>query len=557
MVYVTTFVEIAPHEFTANYIFDEHGLTPWFAADSRIKDGNGSQVEEMHVDGERWVVKLYYQSSNILHPGETNPQGTEFRVGELREFRLAIARHPEEDPVGEQDFNAHLAPRWQGMYVESDDGDCFELSVPDDIHEGVNVTITGSNIQFSRYRKLLSRAFAAVNLNPRYVENPHEHSNIVDAERYVRLDKDRSGPIHARDGPIASMAHLLENDRDGYRKLVQNDRDENGRHLPGYYHTVTLGPQRITETFPSHALPKEVKHYYAREAATKPADDPLAHPKLGASYQVSRWDKKLGVTDDDIFQLERELDETVLATLADAGIPIRPSSEDSPYIADAYFTAGQTDLDRDLVSLDLTELRQEQESIVINHIADGLSPVEWEALSTLVTDGGEVTPQSIADANDRHVDSVRRALNRLPELVEWHYGDVSLRSKHIAKHVHEAVKQAKQATRRAVEAGARAVEAAERGIDETTSALMAWAARHGVDINDSRDARMVLRMGSLNHVKHHVEEAYRLWCDAGKDLFGSALPSSISAKRAEVRRGIGSDRGRQLSGNTIDIPVCR
>ncbi|ELZ04976.1 hypothetical protein C481_03467 [Natrialba asiatica DSM 12278] len=37
------------------------------------------------------------------------------------------------------------------------------------------------------------------------------------------------------------------------------------------------------------------------------------HPKVGASYQVSRWDKKLGVTPEELNQLGRELDQTILS----------------------------------------------------------------------------------------------------------------------------------------------------------------------------------------------------------------------------------------------------
>lgn len=45
------------------------------------------------------------------------------------------------------------------------------------------------------------------------------------------------------------MGHLLENDREGYRKVVQNDQNERGETLSSYYHTVTLGEKRIREVF--------------------------------------------------------------------------------------------------------------------------------------------------------------------------------------------------------------------------------------------------------------------------------------------------------------------
>lgn len=522
------FVELAPHEFSANYLFDdgEHGdgLTAFFALDSVVKKYDGSASTEFRADGERWIAKLYYQDSGIVNPGATTPQGTQFSMQDTREFRIAIRRHSDEDEIGEQKANVHIAPRWQGMKVENSEGEVSEFSVPESIHEGLNVSMKGSNIEFSRYHSLLLQACGALDINPAYLASPHPYSNVQDAERYVRLVEDRSGPVHSRDGPIASMGHLLESDRSGFRKLVQNDDDEHGRNLPGYYHTVTLGPKRIESAFPSHELPKEIKHYYAREAASLPDDNPLSHPKLGASYQANRWDESLGVEESDLTQLTEELEETVLAVLADAGLPVSvPEGGDrddgegrGPFMPDAYFSPTNSQRDRDLISLDLTELKQEQESVVIQHVADGLSPVEWESLETLVTDGGTVTPDDIAEEHDRNAESVRRALKRLPELVEHDYADVKLRSEHIAKHVHEAVDQAREATRRAVEATAKAKEAGERGIDESTSALMAWAARHGVDMDDTRDARLRLRMRGVDNVKARVREAYRLWCDAGK-----------------------------------------
>ncbi|ADD03651.1 homolog to HGPV1-ORF14 [Natrialba magadii ATCC 43099] len=538
-------VGLAYHEYSANYLFEQYGLQPFFAADRRVKDGGGSQVAAFQNDGEQWVVKLYYQDSGIAHPGEdddgdiqpgaTNPQGTEFWIEEMREFRLSVARHTDEDPAGQQSFNAHLAPRWQGMQTENKWGEKSEFSVPDGtderpVHEAVNIKINGSNIAFERYEELLREAAEAVGIHRRYFEDYHPHSNTQDAERYVRLLDERSGPVHARDGPIASLGHLLENDRSGYRKLVQNDRDEKGRNVKGYYHTATLGPQRVTEVFPSHTFPREVKHYYSRESASMSSSRALAHPKVGASYQVNLWDEKIGVSPDELEELTRQLDETVLSVLAEAGIPIHPGDDEQgdgdsngpgrglygPFVADDYFDPTQ-EQDRNVVSLDLTQIRSSQESVVIKHLADGLSPVEWESLEYLVTDGGDVSPADIAEANDRHVDSVRRALNRIPELVEAEYGSVSLRSNHIAEMVHESVQEAKDATRRAVEAGAKAIEASKRGIDETTSALVAWCAKHGIDVDDRQDARLKLRMRGIRNVSARIEEAYRLWCDAGKD----------------------------------------
>ncbi|AUG48545.1 MarR family transcriptional regulator [Haloarcula taiwanensis] len=507
-------IGLAPHELHANLLFNSDGLAPFFALDSEVKAGEGSKSGEFLQDGERWVVRLSYQDSNIVHPGERTPQGTDWQLQTMREYRLKVARHPEEDSVGQQDFVAHVAPRWPGMQGERDDGSRIEIPVPDGFGEGVNVRVKGSNIEFHRYPELLQRAAIEIGVTGRYFEEPHPYSNVQDAEKYARVHRDASGPVHARDGPIAAMGHLLESDRRGYRKIVQNDDDERGRNLLGYYHTATLGPKRIREAFPDHHLPKEVKHYYAREALSVPDDHPLSHPKVGSSLQASLLDDDETVRWRDLETLERELDQTVLSVLADAGIDIAPSGS-GPFVEDSYFEPEVDHSGPEPVGLDLTRVEQKQESVVVRHLSDGLSPVQWEALEMLVADGGQVAPADIADEYSRHVESVRRALREMEDLVISDYADVSLRSEYVAEMVHAAVDEAREATRRAVDTAAKAAEAAERGLENTMSAFIAWAARHGIDVKDAREAQMTLRFGEIEKHGKAIREGFRVWKDAG------------------------------------------
>ncbi|WP_436936409.1 DUF7845 domain-containing protein [Halovenus marina] len=509
-------VTLAPHEFHANLLYNSDGLAPFFACDSEVKSAGGAKLAQFQHDGEQWRARLSYQSSNIVHPGETTPQGTDWQLKEMREYRIRVFRDPDVDHAGQQDFTAHVAPRWEGMRGEKDSGGTVEIPVPDGFGEGVNVRVKGSNIAFERYVPLLCEAATVLGINGRYFEEPHQFSNVQDAERYARIHKDASGPVHARDGPIASMGHLLESDRQGYRKIVQNDDDEHGQNVPGYYHTATLDTRRVREAFPDHRLPKEVKHYYAREAASLPDDDPLAHPKVGASLQVSLLDDDDTVRWSDTDRLRRELDQTVLSVLADAGLDVAPGSGSGPFVEDAYFEPEVDHSGPDPIGIDLTRVRQSQESVVVRHVADGLAPTQWEALETLVTDGGEVSPDDIADQHGRHVESVRRALREMEDLVHRKYADVSLRSEHIAGLVHDAVSEAREATRRATETVGKALEAAERGMGETMSAFIAWAARHGVDVDDAQDARLRLRFGpEVENPDKAIREGFDVWTDAG------------------------------------------
>lgn len=511
-------IDTAPHEFTANLVFPQHDLDPFFGADAVTKQAGGSTgfLEFEHRD-ETWQARLRFESSNILPPeGGILPSGRSFELEEVKEYRLRVRRHPEEDPVGEQKVDAHLAPRWEGMEGENRYGDRVSIPVPGAIDEGVNVRAQSSNIKFERVATLVRRGFETVGLNGWYFENPCHLSNIQDAERYVRVHTDESGPIHARDGPIARMGHLLESDREGFRKLVQNDSDNHGRRLPGFYHTATFGPRRVREAWPHHDLPREIKHYYAREALSKSKDDALRHPKLGASYQSSRWSETLRL--EEIDQLNEELDEAVISILHDAGLCTHAADQ---FVSDAYFEAELRDRS-EVPSLDLDQIEHEQESVVIRFLADGgFSPIEEEAVATLLADGGEVSPTKIAEKNGRHVDSVRRALRRIDGLLERSYGRVALRSSHIAGMLHAAIEEARDSVSRALKAAGTAARAQKRGLDEKTSSFMAWAEANGIDHRgSSRDARLELRMGDFKSSRQAYKQlciGFRKWCDAGRD----------------------------------------
>jgi hypothetical protein len=155
---VTVYVDTAPHEFAANFLYNDRGLFPFFAADRRVKRGEGSAMGVFTHDDEEWQVRLSYQESGLEHPGSTTPQGTQFDIETLREYRLSVRSR--DDPVGQRKFNAHMAPRWPGMRSKSG----TEIPVPDGFGEGINVRVSGSNIEFDEYQPLLQRAFGAVDI---------------------------------------------------------------------------------------------------------------------------------------------------------------------------------------------------------------------------------------------------------------------------------------------------------------------------------------------------------------------------------------------------------
>ncbi|MDZ5810054.1 hypothetical protein U4E84_01625 [Halorubrum sp. AD140] len=536
-------VETAPHEYMANYVYSNSGLGAWFGA-ARLVDATGSKRGSFRLNGETWRVTLSYQESGLAPPegGET-PDGTRVDFDTLREFRLNAVV---DDEIGERKVKALIQPRWYGL--ESESGKSVARPMWE-LGDAVNVRVNASNVEFDTVETAIQRAAGAVTLDPMYFDDRNEeYSVVMDAARYVRLDRDVSGPVHAREGPIARMGHLLESDRSGYRKIVQDDTER-----VGYYHTVTLGPKRVRECFPDHRIPKEFKHYYARNAESLPDDHPLAHPKVEASYQGSRWDETLRPVDHD--ELADELEEAVLATINEAGLPTQPLDDDGlgggrTYVEDAYFEAKTVDRSR-VLPLNLERVESDQRNVVVRQLANGLSPVEWDSLKTLVADGGDVSPAEIADEHDWHPDSVRRGLRRIEDMVVREQGSVALRSHYVAEQVVEALDAAREGVRNAMGTAANAVQNAERrSLDERTDELIAFCQSNGIHI-DEREAQLRVRMGNLTGESWSelVTRLKRFWTAAGRDP--ERLKESVTHYRDEAGPKIRQARGAWTGGQTL------
>ena len=217
-------VEPAHHEFTVNLNFTKHGLNPWFAADSVVKDHDGGTTLEAvdlpSLEDTADVSIRYQDGSGLLPPdgGET-PAGTEISHETIKEYRIHVSANDGHDGLKSVDY--HIRPRWYNQEAEKNDGETITLPNPLTTAQtdGVSVKAAGSNVAFGKYDQLLREAADALGINSWYFgDGPfdcHETSNVQDAARYVRVHESASGPIHARDGPLVGLAHVLENDRDG------------------------------------------------------------------------------------------------------------------------------------------------------------------------------------------------------------------------------------------------------------------------------------------------------------------------------------------------------
>ncbi len=520
-------VDPACHEFAVNLNYDREGLSPWFAANRVVDDvGGGTTLEGVSIDAidAECDVSIGYQDGSLVPPddGET-PAGTTVEFETIREPRIHVESR---DAHGLRSIDYHLTPSWKGLTGETKDGRTVSINPPADLvnrdTDAVSIRAKGSNVEFDKYPEILREAADALGISSHYFEAHHRSSNIQDAARYVRIDEGHSGPIHARDGPIVGLAHVLEDDRDGYRKLVQNDSDDRDHKKPGMYHTVTLGPKRVREVWPDHQLPIEAKHYFKTDYHER--TDGLKNPKLEVAYQASRTDETLRYNDETIAQVKRELDECIFSILADAGIDLR-GGPSGPFVADEIFDADSATTDAAIIQLNLTQIKHEQQAVVFKNLGTrgGLSPIQQEAVETLVTDGGEISPDDIAEAHDRHIDAVYRALEKMDDIIEREYGEISLRSTYIAELVHDAIQVAEDAVTRAARATEKALDI-DDDYDRRTSAFLAFLDIHEIEFDDSGglsidfgDIKAESVSEARREVRRLLREGFKLWRDMNRD----------------------------------------
>jgi hypothetical protein len=265
-----------------------------------------------------------------------------------------------------------------------------------------------------------------------------------------------------------------------------------------------------------------VKHYYDDDPPADP-DRALAHPKVCVSYQTSLDDEKPS----DRAHVERELHEVLLNVLRWDGLPVEADAIDAwdgpaeadrgPYVEDAFWAPETERVQRRLPDDPLPEIRDEQESLVIKHLADGLEDSDFDVLDRLVQDGGQVAPADVAEVEGWHLNTIYRALDRLGDLVEHRYGEVHLASNAVAEQVAEKVRWAREVAADAAESAASALERIEEmasGDDRVTE----WFDRnasHVREVDDQLEIDLGPLDGDENDLKVALSELRYRWGRAG------------------------------------------
>ncbi|MEY7852158.1 hypothetical protein AB7C87_23490 [Natrarchaeobius sp. A-rgal3] len=514
------FLRFQCHEFDAHFHLVREALKPYYALTDVRKNhdwaNDGKPTATYESGGETWRVCLDYDEQPILPWSDPS-----YRLETAYLYRIYFVCEDGTDDGKRADRNQRVKggtitfrPRWPDMKKQDDEtgqisdvNGYMDLGVP-----YIDAQVQASNIDFERYPDLLAEAAAAFGIPRRYFDTFHHTSNIGDAALYVRILRSLSGPVYAADGPLARMHSLLESDRSGYRKHVEDNRDR-----PGDYVTTVVDDGRARKIIRGHEIGKEAKHYYMRDPDTYDPDQYGWHPKLEVGYQTSATDRTVyWERDDDELDrhdLRRELEELLANLLEWAGLDVIGGEQ---YHEDAYFDPDDRERrSLKIVDCPLPKIESEQEAAVMRLWGD-MNPSDGAVVDMLLTDGGEVSPQETADETGYCYDTVLRAVDRLEGFVEHSYGQLSITSDYAAQEMLKRVRSAEEQFRR--EVGSTVMEVAEASQGVTSDALDAFVRRYDAGIDRSRDdCRALLKprvtARTRDHAKEIAREAYTAVCD--------------------------------------------
>ncbi|MDQ2073500.1 MarR family transcriptional regulator [Haloarcula sp. H-GB4] len=489
-------LKCAPHEGDLRFTIGVHpdpgvpdyGLKPYYAMDSLIKEWGdrweteGKPTRDIELAGETWATCFDYSESGL--DAWDNP---EFQIQNVREFQFYFVSKDSptyEGKRADRDKRVKggtitVRPRWPNLTADGE-----PVSVPQYGEPYIDVQVQASNIPHKRYLSLVKRVMDAYGIAARYFDQPHPDSHINDLAYYVRLHREDSGPLYAPDGPIARCHTLIQGDRSGYRKHVEDNTK-----LPGYYVTATVEDEKADQLVRGHGLGKELKHYYPNHPDNYEPDHPMYHPKFEVSYQTSRTEQT--VRWDNLDDARRELEETILNCLDWCGLAT--SAESSVFVDfDPFWNIRDTTEARKFVQCPLPKIENDQEHRVMQLWGD-MTTADRDVTELLLTDGGKVSPQKAAEKTGYTYRTIRTVIQRMEGLIEHTYGEMELSSKKIQQELLKRVRAAGE--RFEQEIGSATMELADAAEERSRSRWARIRREYAITETDADDCRKVLKMG--------------------------------------------------------------
>ena len=491
------------HGFECKFLWDVHGLSPYFYLRKLMLDVHDGYVNgpiEFDVDGETWVLERAYYPE-----GKSGLQcPSEWQIQSIYEWWFKCHRKDEREVKA----TYHLAPTWQG--ATSKNGK--DASPPKAIDEGVRVDCDGSNVQevkqYLRIWQALYELLGGANRSYFRPRDVHRFSTILQCERYVRVRRDVAKErIIGLEGTIKRIADLLSSGKSERGEYKWDDEQ-----VEGYYHHTKIDRTGAAALIQGHRFGKRLKHYHPKYEH-KDETNPLYHPKIEVPFSKNMNDGN-GVSWDEREELLRELDEFLINVLHWSKLPTRAIQ--GIFIPDWYWSISESDREIALYDDPTPEIQLSQDALVMRHFVREHTLPSTVDIFRAIADGGQKHVREVAEESGKSERTVYRFLQRMGELVESHNGAVDWKSEYLRKKIRETIQAADAAAERYQY---QAVDAINREAAREASVFQRWVSKYAIEWEDRPDGpafTVAIGQYTEGEIRKIIRSGLEAWSAAGK-----------------------------------------
>jgi hypothetical protein len=541
-------IDLQPHRIGSNLIFDDNGLSPYWAYVSQFEPDLEDRDETFTCLGrEMAITNSSCWEGQIQAPPQANFDGGM--------YEYSISAYADDDPHNEKGANFKFRPGLPKA-THKETGDLIG-GMPTECPESIRVQVESTNLSQFEVLALLQSLASHLGINGGYFESPHEWSSIYALELYGRIERQTAtGSVAGKGGVLEHLAQFSNGRGRGEHKWDHED-------IKGHYEAVSLSPDNWKRLLPDQTLAKRLKCYQPKWVRSEDTgDDPLYHHKIECQYWADYYpDGESPIQWTGYDTAVSEFRETIVNALHWAGVDFAPDSD--VWIEDPYFEPGQADDAVEVRPNPMPDLEQQTRAGAVEQLqGPETSEGTWDVLVAM-TDGGGRHYQEVADEAGRSASTVYRAAEKFGDILEIDSGMVRFRDGVVRDQI-ENVAERWQATKDAtIDALDRVAERASpfsrRSDDGEPSALERWVNRHGIVVHSTSDPmemelkRPVSTQEMLKIIRSGIEAAEA--SPLPTERFENAL-IDWTGLDGEVRKGHQVVvNGRYLGKHNVDRPI--
>jgi len=502
---VSRHVALQPHEHEGHLVYTEHGVSPYWAWGSVVRDGYNWHAEDVvvEVDGDTWEVDVNFWQGG-LDARDEDPVD-----GQLNEYQVKARPAAPDD---RRKFTVKISPRWEGMTAGGDEFSTpfqhdtvsihgEKIDMPD---EGVDVLYQTSNLATpTKPAELLPEILqtlaedAGEYFDYDYFQTPHAISNPKAIEGYVRHREETQDDLVESDGVLMRMFHLL-----GETEGAVIDYHADNQQTVGHLHKVVV-QDGIDEMLPTQQFAKQFKSYLPRDVVDS---GPLSDPKFGVLVTNGWQDEQ--VYFDDLYDVWQEIEEAAVNVLSWAGVQTGPNG---PWVPDDHFEPQASDVEIQRFDDPLPQIEASQDAHVLRLFTDA-SDADQEILQQLATDGGEQHYAALEEATGYSSSTLYRMLQRIPELVKSDNGLISFTSEKLFQDVKDILQRSEAQIQRASEQVANMLGIEADVLEDSKNAMRRFAQKYAADVDEEQAGTLVVKLNAIVSELSSVGDEYpKIW----------------------------------------------